>query len=66
MSLSEFILEIDFLTENECNWDFKGHRILLRDQWVHLKQRDFGVGVGYAYVAENCSVLPRTQVEDPC
>jgi len=32
---------MDFLTKNECNWDFKGHRILLRDQSVELEQQDF-------------------------
>jgi len=35
------------------------------DQWIQRKQRDSEVEVGYAYVTENCSIPPGTQVEVP-
>ena len=39
--MHEFILGIDFLTENKCQWDFGALlQILLPDRWVHLRQRD--------------------------
>ena len=42
-----------------------GHQILLRDQWVRLRQRDFDAEVGYACVTENCEIPPGSQVEVP-
>jgi len=60
-----FILGIDFLMENECQWDFRASGILLRNDWVRLRQRDTDADTRYVYVCHDCSI-PGTQVESPC
>jgi len=64
-AVHEFILGINFLTRNVCHWDFKAGKILLRNQWVHLKQRESDSEVQYVYVTQDCSIPPGTQVEVP-
>jgi len=61
----EFILGIDFHTKNECHWDFKGRKLLLWNQWIQLKQRDFEAYMCYVYATQDCRVPSGTQVEVP-
>jgi len=44
---------------------FWSQQILLRDQWVHLRQRNSETDVRYAYVTQDCCIPPGSQVEVP-
>jgi len=41
-AVNGFILGIDFLSAEACQWDFGGGRILLGTSWVRLQKQDSG------------------------
>jgi len=63
--VDEFILGIDFLTAEACQWDFGGGRVLLGNSWVRLQKRDSRSQVRRIYVAEDCCVPPGMQTDVP-
>jgi len=63
--VDEFILGIDFLTAEACQWDFGGGRVLLGNSWVRLQKRDSRSQVRRIYVAEDCCVSPGMQTDVP-
>jgi len=64
-AVDEFILGIDFLSAEACQWDFGGGRILLGSSWVRLHKQDSGNQVRSIYVAEDYHVPPGVQADVP-
>jgi len=62
-SVHEFILGIDFLSENACRWDFGTGYIRMGDLWVHLHQHSTEPEHRYVFSSDECVVAPCTQVE---
>ena len=64
-AVDEFILGIDFLSAEACQWDFGDGRLLLGDSWVRLQKRNDRNRVRRIYVAEDCLVPPGVQTDVP-
>jgi len=64
-AVDKFILGIDFLWAEACQWDFGGGRILLGSSWVRLQKQDSGNQVRRIYVAEDYHVPPGVQSDVP-
>ena len=64
-AVDEFILGIDFLSAEACQWDFGDGRLLLGNSWVRLQKRDGRSQVRRIYAAEDCHVPPGVQAEVP-
>jgi len=64
-AVDEFILGIDFLSAEACQWDFGDGRLLLGDSWVRLKKRNDRNRVRRIYDAEVGLVPPGVQADVP-
>jgi len=62
-SVHEFILGIDFLSENACRWDFGTVYVLMGDLWVRLHQHSTEQEHQYVFSSDKCVAAPCTQVE---
>ena len=60
-AVDEFIISIDFLSAEACQWDFGGGCILLGSSLVRLQKQDSGNQVRRIYVAEDYHVPPGVQ-----
>ena len=61
----EFILGIDFLTKESCQWDFGGSRILVGNSWVKLQKREAQDQVRSIYAVDTYEVPPGVQADVP-
>jgi len=62
-SVHEFILGIDFLSKNACEWDFGTGYVRVNDAWVRLHQRSPKPERRYVFSSSRCVVAPCTQVD---
>ena len=59
--LGELILGIDWLTENDCYWDFSSGRIAVKGVWIQLYGQPTQSSVRRIYVEEDTIVPARKQ-----
>jgi len=63
--VDEILLGIDWLTQNECQWDFVRKEVKIAGQTVPLKSRPSRATVRRVWVEENVCVQPGTQANVP-
>ena len=63
-SVHEFILGMDFLSENSCSWDFGTGYVLMGDLWVRLHQHASEQEHRYVFNSDKCVVASCTEVEE--
>jgi len=64
-SVHEFILGVDFLSENSCRWDFWTDHVLLGDLWVRLHQHAPEQEHRYVFNGGRCIVEVLVDVSRP-
>jgi len=64
-AVDKFVLHINLLSEQRCQWDFSQSCILLGEDWVPLRKPSAATECHYVYVCQNYRLPSGIQAEVP-